>query len=253
MKKHLTDSLVEHQLKQQQMISEQQQKVDEQQQKISQLQDESKQLKQKLVANEKHQHRQELMISQLQGENKELKQRLLENEWLNSGAWNWCGPAMLSRCGRVLLWISAENELHYRSEPFLAHHSGYMARIQVEFSGEQKAAKPEHLCVSLRPDRGSHDDKLTWPFKFLHTITLLDQQDDAKNISRTIDPCKFDDSLATYCFGSPSVIRALDRDRKLPELHIRHAMLCVPWRELNSRSYIKNNTIIIGVEVASEV
>ena len=227
MGKHLTDSVVEHQLKQQQ--------------KISQLQDENKELKQ---TSEEHQLKQQQMISQLQDENKELKQRLVENEWLNSGVWNWCGPEssplmILSNCGRALLRVNSKQlQGQYESKPFLAHHSGYMARIRVDFFSD--------IHVYLSISQGNHDDKLTWPFKIRHTITLVDQQDDGQNICKTIEPDNLDERLAEYCFGAPKVRSFSVR---LTSLRIKHAMLSVPLEILSTQSYTKNNTIVIKVEV----
>ena len=230
MGKHLTDSVVEHQLKQQL--------------KISQLQDENRELKQ---TSEEHQLKQQ----QLQNENKELKQRLVENEWLNSGVWNWCEPEssplmVLSNCGRALLRVNSKRlKGCHKSKPFLAHHSGYMATIVVNFSlGILAKANPNHLLVYLSLSPGSHDDKLTWPFKICHTITLVDQQDDGQNISKTIKP---DKRLAEYCFDNPNDFREFDIS--LNVLRVQHAMLCVPLEILPTRSYTKNNTIIIKVEV----
>ena len=237
MRKHLTDSVVEHQLKQQQ--------------KISQLQDENKELKQ---TSEEHQLKQQQMISQLQDENKELKQRLVENEWLNSGEWNWCGPEssplmILSNCGRALLRVNSKQlQGHYESKPFLAHHSGYMARIKVDFSsGIITKAKPNHLLVYLSISQGNYDNKLTWPFKIRHTITLVDQQGGGQNISKTTEPDKFDGILADYCFRHPRFPAIYSPELNL--IRVEQAMLCVPLEILSTRSYTKNNTIIVKVEV----
>ena len=240
MGKHLTDSVVEHQLKQQQKISQLQQRLAanegrqfNQQQEISQLQDENKELK---------------------DENKELKQRLVENEWLNSGVWNWCGPEssplmILSNCGRALLRVNSKQlQGWYESKPFLAHHSGYMARIRIDFSsGIITKAKPNHLRVFLSISQGNHDDNLTWPFKICHIITLVDQQAGGQHISKTIEPDKIDERLAKCCFGDPRI--PVKYSHKLHLLRVEQAMLCVPLEVLSTRSYIKNNTIIIKVEV----
>ena len=220
MGKHLTDSVVEHQLKQQQ--------------KISQLHDENKELK---------------------DENRKLKQRLVENEWLISGVWNWCGPeslpvVMLSNCGRALLRVSSKQlQKWHMSNPFLAHHSGYMATIIVDFASEsiEAKAKPNHLLVQFSLSRGSHDDKLTWPFKMRHIITLVDQQAGGQNISKTVEPDKIDERLAKHCFGAPGYV--VLNSHTLNLLRVEQAMLCVPLEILSTQSYIKNNTIIIKVEV----
>jgi TNF receptor-associated factor 2/TNF receptor-associated factor 3/TNF receptor-associated factor 4 len=65
LQKHLADSVVEHQLKQQQ--------------KISRLQDKSKELEQKLVVNAETQLKQQQKIFLLQYKNEELKQKLVVN------------------------------------------------------------------------------------------------------------------------------------------------------------------------------
>ena len=233
MGKHLKDSVVEHQLKQQQKISQQQQK-------ISQLQDENKELKQKLVANEEHQLKQQQMISQLQ-------QRLLANErGLDSLMWNSLGfessnGTMLSRCGRALLQLNVKQvPMPYSSKPFLAHQSVSMAKINVAF-GEVRTQK--QLQVSLKPTVGSNDDKLTWPFKIRHTIVLIDQQDYGQNIRKTIEPDSLDGSLVEYCFGAPLILRAASSTTDMLP-----AMLCVSWPPVSFGSpkyYIRNDIIII--------
>ena len=97
--------------------------------------------------------------------------------------------------------------------------------------------------VSLKPAVGSSDDKLTWPFKIRHTIALIDQRNNTRNISKTIEPDKLDGSLAEYCFGVPSSLRAVNN-----ELDMIPAMLSVPWSSF-SGNHIRNNTIIICVQV----
>ena len=306
MGKHLTDSVVEHQLKQQQKISQlqvenrelkqtseehqlkQQQMISQlqdenrelkqtseehqlkQQQMISQLQDENRELKQ---TSEEHQLKQQQMISQLQDENrelkqtseehqlklqqlqdanKELKQGLVENEWLNSGVWNWCEPEssplmMLSNCGRALLRVNSKQlQGQHKSKPFLANHSGYMATIVVNFShGIVARAKPNHLLVYLMVSQGSSgDNKLTWPFKLRHTITLVDQQTDGFDVSMTIEPDKIDAWLAIHRFGHVCV----PIDNETLTRYVEPAMFCVPLGFLSAQSYIKNN-IVIKVEI----
>ena len=76
-----------------------------------------------------------------------------------------------------------------------------------------------------------------------HTIAVIDQRDNTLNISKTIEPDKLDGSLAEYCFGVPSSLRAVNN-----ELDMIPAMLSVPWSSF-SGNHIRNNTIIICVQV----
>ena len=286
MGKHLTDSVVEHQLKQQQKISQLQDENKElkqklvaneeqhqlkQQQEISQLQDENKELKQKLVANEE-QHQ----LKQLQDENKELNQKVVVNEehqlkqqqvisqlqqrlvanegGLDSLMWNSLGfeslnGTMLSRCGRALLQLNVKQvPMPYSSKPFLAHQSGYMAKIDVAFGREGTSWRAQkQLQISLKPTVGSNDDKLAWPFRIRHTIVLVDQQDYGQNIRKTIEPDRIDGSLVEYCFGAPLILRTASST-----LDMLPTMLCVSWPPApfgSSKSYVRNNIIIIYVEV----
>jgi hypothetical protein len=157
---HLTDSVVEHQLKQQLKISQQQQ-----------------------------------MISKLQSENTELKQMLEETNLLYSVKRSRCGPDlfMLSTCGRALLRVeSNQSKTEFESTPFQAHYSGYKPCFVVDFSSE---TKPDHLLVYLKFSENHCHGLVTWPFELPHTITLVDQQDDHSNICKTIEPDKLSVSL----------------------------------------------------------
>jgi hypothetical protein len=255
--KHLSESVVDHQLKQQQKLSQllnekkelkQDLASNEDQCLLKQLRDENAELKEKLVAFGEQQLRHEQVISQLQ------RRLLADGGGLDSLMWHSLGfepshDIMLSRCGRALLRLDVKGiSMPYSSTPFLAHQSGYMAKINVtiEKEGSSWLAK-KHLHISLMPTIGSNDDKLAWPFKIRYTIVLVDQRDFGLNIRKTIDPERLDGSLVEFCFGAPSVLRIANS-----MLNMVPSMLCVSWPPsswASSSCYVRNNVIIIYVEV----
>jgi hypothetical protein len=233
--KHLTDNMIDHQVKQQIKISQLEAENENQKLEIKELQDESKQSK--------------LKIKELQNENGKLKERLNSNEdWLISNVLKRCGPgspAMLSRCGQAVMRLHVDKPtmicstrftLHYESKPFLACRSGILVKVEVDFPSNYPSTSTTvttteagpHLTVSLIPVPPVPD------FTIRYTIKVIDQQDDNQDITKTVKSnlrLETNEGDAMPCHST----------KTLPKL-------CVPQHILLSRKYVKNNTIIIYVD-----
>jgi TNF receptor-associated factor 2/TNF receptor-associated factor 3/TNF receptor-associated factor 4 len=238
--KHLAMDVLQHQLKQQQMIMTQQQTTRVQLQAMAE------------------------QLSQLQDENKELKRKQATTDdsisWLRSVMWqvfkqSCQDMSMVSTCGQALVRVNIMSGNWHESGSFLAHPLGYMATINIIYQSGDRSMKrpPRDLYIGLCLARGKQDDRLDWPFKKRHTITLIDQQAKGKqSISKTIDPSALDDSLNDYCFSraghyEDESSRADDVD--LYQLRTQHAMLYVSHSALRTHNYVKNDTILIEVRV----
>lgn len=90
-----------------------------------------------------------------------------------------------------------------------------------------------HLGVYLCPSRGKFDFTITWPFPFTFVLEVVDQQPDGKNISRTYSP--------PHTAGLQSPMSSGVGTEKIAS-----------YETLNSRCYVKADTILIKLTVRQE-
>ena len=158
---------------------------------------------------------------------------------------------ILSTCGHAMVRVNIKEHDWYESPPFHAHKSGYMATMIVYHTDYGSArSRQKKMCVALCLAKSKNDERLEWPFNKCHRITLLDQQtSDVCHREKVIDPMTLDDSLVDYCFNKPG---SRDQSAVTDELITRrkqHAMLCVPHAVLYRGNYVKNDTIVIDVQI----
>ena len=189
------------------------------------------------------------MIDKLINENKKLKQKL-DLHLLASSE-----ETMLSASGRTMIKLFARRPPAagvISSPTFRAHHTGYEAVLKLYPTGTWHAylLNRQHCWRAvLTPTKGNRDDKLRWPFPFRHTITLLDQQTHQDNIKTTVDPTTIDDFTWKHFYRKPGTI---SRYLTVPQLrNFTKSMFHVPESLLLSAKYMKNDNIVMVVEVDS--
>lgn len=80
--------------------------------------------------------------------------------------------------------------------------TGYKAELVVYPDGYFSA---NNFSIAIRPTEGDCDDLLTWPFAIPHSVAVVDQREDGKNISKVIDPTKLGDGVSRYWFKRPGL------------------------------------------------
>ena len=143
--------------------------------------------------------KQQHMIDKLIDENKKLKQKLDLHLFASSEV------TVLSSSGRTIIKLfvkppHAVADLDIITSPtFRAHHSGYEAKLELYPTGTWYTYGfgffdvADCWIAALTPTKGNGDNKLSWPFPFRHTITLLDQHTHQDDIKTTVDPATIDD------------------------------------------------------------
>ena len=189
-----------------------------------------------------HQIKQHQILKTLRNENKQLKESL---HFVNSALIQLLSSPsedIVSCCGKAIVRFTVSNDTvsNKTSKHFFAHSNGYKATLETW---------PEDgdLCAALVPVGGDRDSQLSWPFKLRHTITLVGRQHREDDIKMTIDPVTLDEHLVEYCFSMPDTVYFVD-DR-LEKLRCTKASLRVSKSVLFTEKYVKNEEIVIIVEV----
>ena len=207
MEQHLTTAVVQHQIKQHQMMKA--------------LRDENKTLR---------------------DENKQIKESLHFVSSALIQLFSSQSEDIVSCCGKAIVRFTVSNVKvsNKTSEHFFAHSNGYKATLKIW---------PEDgdMCAALVPVRSERDRKLSWPFRLRHTITLVGLQHHEDDIKMTIDPVTLDKELVAYCFHSPYTNYI--PDDRLKKLRCTKASLRVSKSVLFTEKYVKNEDIVIAVEV----
>ena len=215
MEQHLTTAVVQHQIKQHQIVKT--------------LIDENKALRD--------------VNKTLRDETKQIKETM---HFVNSALIQLCSSQsedLVSYCGKTIVRFTVSNGkvLRKRSKPFFAHSNGYKVALEIwSIDGD--------VCAALIPVCGDHDHQLMWPFRLRHTITLVGRQRHEDDIKMKIDPAKLDDELIKCCYGKPLFLRGLP-SKWVRDLRCKTASLRVSQHILFTEKYLKNENIVIVVEV----
>ena len=65
----------------------------------------------------------------------------------------------------------------WKSDPFYSHPGGYKFKLGIDTNGSREA-QGTHITADLYPQKGEHDDNLSWPIKVTAHLQLLNQQGD---------------------------------------------------------------------------
>ncbi|XP_062505974.1 uncharacterized protein LOC134182570 isoform X2 [Corticium candelabrum] len=189
-----------------------------------------------------HQIKQHQIVKALRDENKQIKETL---HFVNSALiqlFSSQSEDIVSYCGKAIVRFAVSNgEVKNKtSKHFFVHSNGYKVALRIW-------SMDGCLCAALIPVHGDRDRKLRWPFILRHTITLVGQQHHEDTIKMTIDPVTLDKDLVMYCFHGPNTI-CVSNDR-LNKLRCKNASLCVSESVLFTEKYVKNEAIVVVVEV----
>ena len=131
----------------------------------------------------------------------------------------------LARSGRTI-------SLH--SSPFYTSHHGYKMCLRLYLNGDG-SGKGTHLSFFFVLMRGEYDDILTWPFRQVVTLTLLNQDKQKKDIVRTIKP-----RTSSSSFQRPT--NEMNVASGCPQF--------APLSIFDDDSYVKNDMIFIKVDTS---
>ena len=230
MDQHLTTAVVHHQIKQHQIVKT---LIDEN----KALRDENKALRDenKALRDEN---------KTLRDETKQIKETL---HFVNSALiqlFSSQSEDLVSYCGQTVVRFTVSNgKVPFKqSKHFFAHSNGYKVALEI-------CSMDGDLVATLVPVCGDRDHELRWPFRLRHTITLVGRQHHEDDIKMTIDPATLDDHLIKYCFGKPSPYPPYLVSVSLENLHCAKASLRVSKSVLFTEKYLKNEEIVIVVEV----
>lgn len=127
------------------------------------------------------------------------------------------------------------------SYPF---YTGYRARgytlCLTAYPNGHGSGSGEYLSLYLCLMRGPYDELLTWPFQYKYTISLIDQQLDGTDVSHQLDPAQMNEK-DLQCFAKPtSQVNPAGGWGRF-----------VSHRRLETRSYVKNDRILLELEMHS--
>ena len=122
------------------------------------------------------------------------------------------------------------------SSPF--YYYGYKFKLELLPNGVSQT-KGTHLSIYFCIMKGDYDANLSWPFQKIVQLTLIDQQEDAKDRENIVQ------SLKANPKNNKTVERPLT-DRNIG----RGFRDFVPLTKLTERRYIVDDTIFIQVQVA---
>ena len=217
MEQHLSTAVVQHQIKQNQIVKT--------------LRDENKTLKHENKA--------------MRDENNQIKESL---HLVNSALirlFSSQSEDLVSSCGKAILRFTVSNGMlsyaYQRSKHFFAHSIGYKVALDIW-------SMDDDLCATLIPVCGERDHELRWPFSLRHTITLVGRQHHEDDIKMTIDPATLDDELIKDYFDKPRRgFRPVAT--RVHNLRCTTASLRVSLYVLFTEKYLKNEEFVIVVEV----
>ena len=242
MQQHLTTAVVQHQIKQHQTVKALRDENKSLRDENKTLRDENKTLRDETKTLRDVNKTLRDDNKTLRDENKQIKESL---HFVNSALIQlFASPNenIVSCCGKaiVLFTVTYGEVPHKTSKHFFAHSNGYKATLKIW---------PENgdLCAALVPVHGNRDRELRWPFRLRHTITLTGRRHHEDDIKMTIDPVTLDEDLVAYCFHSPN--RSYFPNESLNYRRCTKASLYVPRSVLFTRKYVKNEEIVIVVEV----
>ena len=78
---------------------------------------------------------------------------------------------------------SVGTEKYYYSRPFYTHHNGYKMQLRVY---PYVHGKKESISVYCHLMQGENDDHLKWPYEGTVTISLLNQLEDSKHLTKSL-------------------------------------------------------------------
>ena len=135
------------------------------------------------------------------------------------------------------------NNKRWYSPGFYTHTCGYKMCFSVDANG-YGAGKGTHVSVFLHLMKGENDDALTWPIKYMCTITLLNQLKDEGHHTVTINSPEGKDDIALY------LGRVLSGDKAAGWGHaqfIAHTKLDLQEKE--QCQYLKDDSLYFRVKV----
>ena len=135
------------------------------------------------------------------------------------------------------------NNKRWYSPGFYTHTCGYKMCFSVDANG-YGAGKGTHVSEFLHLMKGENDDALTWPIKYMCTITLLNQLKDEGHHTVTINSPEGKDDIALY------LSRVLSDDKAAGwgfAQFIAHTKLDL--QEVKQCQYLKDDSLYFRVQV----
>ena len=74
----------------------------------------------------------------------------------------------------------------WKSDPFYSHPGGYKFKLGIDTNGSREA-QGTHITADLYPQKGEHDDKLSWPIKVTAHLQLLNQRGDHGHVVASVN------------------------------------------------------------------
>ena len=144
----------------------------------------------------------------------------------------------ISRFSKMQSQAKSGEKTEIHSSPF--HYYGYKFRLWLHPNGRGDA-KDTHLSIYFILMKGEYDAKLSWPFQGILTLTLIDQQEHAKDR----------ENIVISFTAIPSNKEVYGRPLTAENTGWGFAKF-VPLSKLTERRYIVDDTIFIQVQVAPE-
>ena len=135
------------------------------------------------------------------------------------------------------------NNKRWYSPGFYTHTCGYKMCLRVDANG-YGAGKGTHVSEFLHLMKGENDDALTWPIKYMCTITLLNQLKDEGHHTVTINSPEGKDDIALY------LSRVLSDEKAAGwgfAQFIAHTKLDL--QEVKQCQYLKDDSLYFRVQV----
>ena len=121
------------------------------------------------------------------------------------------------------------------SRPYYVSHPGHKVCLEAFPCGTQ-AGQGGYLSIYMKVMKGQYDDNLDWPFRFMYSISVVDQKAGGMNKTRSIDPPVEPD-------GTPFVRPQTDKNPG------RGWAQFISHSDLLTRQYIKDGNLVIQLDV----
>lgn len=168
------------------------------------------------------------VVFELQIQRREVEKHSEEN--CNSFTWK------ITSYGEALRKAKSGKKILLKSSTF--YSCGYKCKLLLCPNGHAEGENT-HLSFFLVIMKGEYDAMLTWPFHKKVTMTLIDQQENAKDRENIAKP--FITTGFPECFGRP------ENDENIANGILQF----VSHEKLQERRYIVDDTIFIQIRISS--